>query len=1052
MTATRSQRRDCPDVSPICEVFKMLRRLMLWVGVLAGTAGSLATAQGLTPNASLAKMQLPEGLRADLLASEPWVRQPVAIDWDDRGRLWVLQYLQYPNPEGLRRIEVDRYSRTRYDRMPAPPPHGPRGSDRLTILHDDDGDGRIDRGHDFLDGLNLASGFAFGHGGVFVLNIPYLLFYPDRDRNDLPDSDPKVLLTGFGMQDAHSVANSLMFGPDGWLYGCQGSTVTSNIRGIEFQQGVWRYHPATDRFELFCEGGGNSWGLDFDAQGHLLYSTNYGGHLLLHGVQGGYYVKSFAKHGNLHNPYAFGYFDHAPHTNFTGGHVTVGGMVYQGDLLPESFRGKYIAADLLGHAAYWHQIQPLGSTFATRHGGNLLQSNDPWFAPSDLTIGPDGAITIADWHDARTAHPDPDASWDRSNGRIFRITTWQSPPRAAPFDLSLLTDMQLMDEILHPVSANAWKKRRSRQELVRRYGSLAGEKIEQTESFNALIERCRDAALRSDEPSGALEALWTWISLRHGRAEAIVDHELDRLLQSPHPPIRFWALRTIGDQTVGNQLFPNGKWTISDRLAHLLDELSEVEPDKHVRQQLASTAARLPANVAMPIINAQINRSIDVDDPMLPLLWWWAIERHAIDGSEEVLRRFERPTLWKSKLGRDFLLPRLVRRYAAERSELADVAIARLLVACPTPFDRLPLWEAIELGLQMPGGSTAQPTGVSPRMASPVAWKPMLESDLQKHPMDSGLVRLALRLGDRQVQRRWTERIASEDPDSEQLLEDLAVLAIQPAKDSATMVLSILKRSKKPSVQMASMEYLSRIDTSEVAVGLLELLAAPWEPRVRDRMLAVLASRPTWAKKLLETIDQREISADAVPREVVQQLSSHNDSEIDSQVLKFWGRIATATAEERLAEVRRLHNDLRAGSGDVGRGKLLFREHCAACHQLFGEGGQLGPDLTSANRKDRDFLLVSIVDPSSIIRREYLSTVVQTKDDRVLTGIVKPDGDSRLLLHPQRGEPIALALSEIAQAKESATSLMPEDLYRQWSPQALRDLFAYLQSDPPVPP
>jgi putative heme-binding domain-containing protein len=302
------------------------------------------------------------------------------------------------------------------------------------------------------------------------------------------------------------------------------------------------------------------------------------------------------------------------------------------------------------------------------------------------------------------------------------------------------------------------------------------------------------------------------------------------------------------------------------------------------------------------------------------------------------------------------------------------------------------------------------------------------------------------------VQRRWTERIASEDPDSEQLLEDLAVLAIQPAKDSATMVLSILKRSKKPSVQMASMEYLSRIDTSEVAVGLLELLAAPWEPRVRDRMLAVLASRPTWAKKLLETIDQREISADAVPREVVQQLSSHNDSEIDSQVLKFWGRIATATAEERLAEVRRLHNDLRAGSGDVGRGKLLFREHCAACHQLFGEGGQLGPDLTSANRKDRDFLLVSIVDPSSIIRREYLSTVVQTKDDRVLTGIVKPDGDSRLLLHPQRGEPIALALSEIAQAKESATSLMPEDLYRQWSPQALRDLFAYLQSDPPVPP
>jgi putative membrane-bound dehydrogenase-like protein len=1045
----------------------MWRALMFWVGVVAGMEGSLATGQGLSPEASLARMQLPEELRAELLASEPWVRQPVAIDWDDRGRLWVLQYLQYPNPEGLRRIEVDRYSRTRYDRLPAPPPHGPRGSDRLTILLDDDGDGRVDRGHDFLDGLNLASGFAFGHGGVFVLHIPYLLFYPDRDRNDLPDSDPKVLLTGFGMQDAHSVANSLTFGPDGWLYGCQGSTVTSNIRGIEFQQGVWRYHPATDRFELFCEGGGNSWGLDFDAHGHLLYSTNYGGHLLLHGVQGGYYVKSFAKHGNLHNPYAFGYFDHAPHENFIGGHVTVGGMVYQGDLFPESFRNKYVAADLLGHAAYWHEIQPRGSTFATRHGGNLLQANDPWFAPSDLTIGPDGAITIADWHDARTAHPDPDASWDRSNGRIYRITTKQSPRQAEPFDLSQQTDRQLLDEILNPGSANAWKKRRSRQELVRRYGSLAGQQIVQRESLNALIDRCRDTTLRSDEPTAALEALWTWISLTHGRAEPIAENDLASLLQSPYPPIRFWALRALGDQVVGDQVVGDqvvgdqvvgelalaiGKWAISDTLAHLLDQLSEVEPDVHVRQQLASTAARLPANVAMPIINAQINRSIDVDDPMLPSLWWWAIERHAIEGREEVMRRFERPTLWKSALGRDFLLPRLVRRYAAERSEQGNNSLARLLVACPTPLDRMAVWEAIELGLQMPGSVISQPAGISPNAASPVAWKPMLESDLQQHPNDAGLARLALRLGDRQVQRRWAERIASEDPDSEKLVGDLAVLAIQPASDSPTMVLSILKRSKRPSVQMACVEYLSRIDTLEVADGLVELLVTPWEPRVRDRILAVLASRPTWAKKLLESIEQEAISADGVPREVVQQLSSHNDSEIDSKVVKFWGRIATATAEERLAEVRRLHNDLRAGSGDVGQGKLLFREHCAACHQLFGEGGQLGPDLTSANRKDRDFLLVSIVDPSSVIRKEYLSTVVQTEDDRVLTGIVKPDGDSRLLLHPQRGEPIALALSEIAQAKESSTSLMPEDLYRQWSPQALRDLFAYLQSDPPVTP
>ncbi len=302
---------------------------------------SVGRPQGYAPDIAARKMTVPAGFTVRLLAAEPQVRQPVAIDFDDRGRLWVMQYLQYPNPAGLKRVKVDRYSRTKYDHVPEPPPRGPKGADRLTILDSPDATGRLRRAKDFVRGLNLGSAFAFGHGGVFVLQTPYLLFYPDRNGDDVPDGDPDVLLAGFGMEDAHSVANSLTWGPDGWLYGCQGSTVTANIRGIEFQQGVWRYHPITHRFELFCEGGGNSWGLDFDATGELLYSTNVGGYVMLHGVQGGYYWKSFGKHGALHNPFAYGYFDHVPHENFRGGHVTVGGVVYQGDSFPARFRGKY---------------------------------------------------------------------------------------------------------------------------------------------------------------------------------------------------------------------------------------------------------------------------------------------------------------------------------------------------------------------------------------------------------------------------------------------------------------------------------------------------------------------------------------------------------------------------------------------------------------------------------------------------------------------------------------------------------------------------------------
>src|SRR5262245_18184196 len=314
-----------------------LRLLLTPVGFLAALVLALlpapesVRAQGYAPDEATRKMSVAEGFAVKLVAAEPVVRQPVAIDFDERGRLWVMQYLQYPNPAGLKRVTVDRFSRTAYDRVPDPPPRGPRGDDRLTILEPDPARPGHPRGRDFVSGLNLASAFAFGHGGVFVLQVPYLLFYPDRDRDGVPDGDPDVLLSGFGMEDAHSVANSLTWGPDGWLYGCQGSTVTANVRGVEFQQGVGRFHPLSRRFELFCEGGGNSWGLDFDRHGNLLYSTNLGGFTMLHGVQGGYYWKSFGKHGALHNPHAYGYFVHVPHLDFRGGHVTVGGVVYRGE-------------------------------------------------------------------------------------------------------------------------------------------------------------------------------------------------------------------------------------------------------------------------------------------------------------------------------------------------------------------------------------------------------------------------------------------------------------------------------------------------------------------------------------------------------------------------------------------------------------------------------------------------------------------------------------------------------------------------------------------------
>src|SRR5437763_13279843 len=168
----------------------MSRRSPFLVSVLLATAAAVpARPQGYPPDQAAKHMTVPAGFSVTLVAGEPAVRQPVAIDFDERGRLWVMQYLQYPNPAGLKRVSVDRYSRTVYDRVPEPPPRGPKGDDRLTILFDYDKDGRAHKAKDFVKGLNLASGIAFGHGGVFVLQAPYLLFYSDRNGDDVPDGD-----------------------------------------------------------------------------------------------------------------------------------------------------------------------------------------------------------------------------------------------------------------------------------------------------------------------------------------------------------------------------------------------------------------------------------------------------------------------------------------------------------------------------------------------------------------------------------------------------------------------------------------------------------------------------------------------------------------------------------------------------------------------------------------------------------------------------------------------------------------------------------------------
>ena len=988
-------------------------------------AGFWIQSHGFPPGEAVRRMSVLEGFEVSLVAAEPLVRQPVAIEFDDRGRLWVVQYLQYPNPAGLKRVKVDRYSRTVYDRIPEPPPAGPKGADRITILEDTDGDGLADTARDFVSGLNLATGLAFGHGGVYVLQTPYLLFYPDRDRDDIPDGDPEVLLSGFGMEDAHSVANSLTWGPDGWLYGCQGSTVTARVRDIEFQQGVWRYHPISRRFELFCEGGGNSWGLDFDGNGDLIYSTNVGGFRMLHGVQGGYYWKSFGKHGALHNPYTFGYFDHVPHRNFQGGHVTVGGIVYQGDSFPERFRGKYICGDLLGHGVQWHELQPMGSTFSSAHGGILLDPKDTWFAPSDLTLGPDGAIYVADWQDQRTAHPDPDAEWDRSNGRVYRLQARGAMPAAAPRFLEL-PSVQLAGLLS---SGNNWVVRQARRTLAERRDPLLNPEL-------------RRLIFEHPGSNKALEALWA-LHVNGGFGERIAE----QLLDHENPRVRRWTVRLLGDED-----------RVSPRIARKLLALAETEPDVRVRSQIASTAQRLP--VGLFLAHRLLKRNLDAADTHLPLLLWWAVERHAISGMDSALELFSSPSAWEAPMIRNVIQERLMRRYAGEGTSAALSACARLLASAPNTHYQDRLMAALDQGLQRRFGPPGSGSGDlyagyaaverNPPPAPPTAGR--IPEDLEtqiaarwsSETTDTNLVRVAARLGRPSAHERALELVMDAKAPLEVRVSMLQLLAQIGQPTCLEPVLTLVGSAGPEEVRLIGLDVLQRFDSERVGEALTTLYPT-FKGRARVRAREVLMSRKAWALAFLSRIE-RDVLLE-IPVDQVRSVALFRDKTLDDQVRKIWGTISPGTPEEKLAEMRRLNNDLRAPGGEAGPGRELFQRLCAGCHRLFGEGGQTGPDLTHANRKDRDHLLASLVDPSAVIRKEFSAYTAETKDGRVLSGLIVEETPAAITFVAATGERTTIGRGEIERMDESGVSLMPEGLLQALKPGDLRDLFAYLQSD-----
>ena len=581
----------------------------------------------LAPAEALKKITVPKGFHVDLFAAEPDLMQPVAFDFDDRGRLWVVECFSYPDFKT-------------------------ENKDRVLIFSDTNNDGKFDERKVFLDNGHRLSGITWGFGGVWLCSAPELIFIPDRDGDDVPDGKPEVVLDGWTTKASHNMFNGLMWGPDGWLYGRQGILANSLVGrpGTPDKDrtllncAIWRYHPTRHIFEVVAHGTTNPWGMDWDDNGQAFFSNNVIGHLW-HLIPGAHYQRMY---GEDFNPYLYELIpacsDHlhwagsdwtktrggkGEHDTLGGGHSHCGAMIYLGDNWPAEYRGTIMMVNTHGNRLLYDKLERSGCGYAAHHGENFFMANDPWFRGVSVQYGPDGTVYATDWNDFGECH-DYDGTY-RSSGRIYKIS-YGSPRKIGAFNLAALPDHALVQLLL---SHNDWYVRHARRLLQER----AAAKTLDANTRN-LVSR---VFLGHDNVSRNLRGMWAMHAIGGLEANTLV-----QLLTHENEHMRWWAVKFLSESE-----------EFTDAHRGLLVKRAREDNSGLVRLGLASALQRLPLEKRWELAEALASRAEDAKDPNLPLMIWYGVEPAV---PKQPHRAIQLMTTSKIPLVRQFI----ARRLAAE--------------------------------------------------------------------------------------------------------------------------------------------------------------------------------------------------------------------------------------------------------------------------------------------------------------------------------------------------------------------------------------------------
>jgi putative membrane-bound dehydrogenase-like protein len=980
-----------------------LRRLLIGALVLIVAACALAAdptpgtqpAGPLTPREELATFKAPKGFRVELVASEPDVIDPVAMAFDEDGRLYVAEMRGYPNG-GVGTGTIT--------------------SGRIKVLEDRDGDGVFETSRVFAENLRFPTSVFPYKGGLFVANAPDLIYF---------DANGKLtrLYTGFNLANIQQLLNSFNWGLDNRIYavaGSDGGTIKSVEKpespAVVLRNRGIRFDP-TRPASLEPTSGGGQYGLACDDGERWFTATN--SQHLRHIVLPDHYLKrnpllpvsavtlDIPEHGAACKVHRISPFEawrverttrrangpdaqRFPSTELVpGGFITsaCSPVVYTADLFPPEYRGNTLVCDPANNLIHRDVLEQKGATFIAKRGDadcEFLASTDTWFRPVWLTLGPDSAIYVLDFYreviETPLSLPDDIKKKlnleSRGRGRIWRIAPEGLKPVPLP-KLSKSSSAELVKLLERP---NRWQRITAQRLLVERQDRGVVKQLE--------------AMATSSTALGRMHALWTLHGLSALPEDAIV-----AALEHENADLREQALRLA-----------EGKLAGSEKLRRAVAKLGD-DPSPRVRFQLAFTLGEAKApELAAPL--AKIARR-DAGDPWTQT----AVLSSAAVLAPDLLAEFLRDEAFL----RDATatqLQLLTRLGVLVGTQSTDEEFARTLQQLAREGKTAGWQSAVLEGLLQGLRNRSQPLG-----------------DLWDNPPP------ALRASVEKVRAMFEKAAQTAVAQKRPVEERFAALRLMGQGPFALVektVPALLAPQQPAEIQLAAIRAASLHDRPAVS----EWLLAGWtgySPGVRREVVEAMFARPSRLNALLTALEEKKMEAGQLEPARLDQLRKHRDPAVRRRIEAIAGQ---PTERSKVVEAYRSALDLQP---DAARGKGIFKKTCTTCHRLENEGFEVGPDLVAALRnKSPEQLLTDILDPSKEVDPRYVNYVVTTKKGQTYSGLIAADTAASITLRRgERAEDVILR-SQIDEITSTTKSVMPEGLETQLSKQDLADVIAYL--------